>query len=99
MDFCSMFKRLQLKWKVNGWQLALIFTTFATGGSSCGYLARKLLAFISIDNRLLYLIAYLLLVTLLWPLCLVVICIPLEPFRLFRNYIFKIFRRISNKQS
>lgn len=94
-----MFKRLQLKWKVNGWQLALIFTTFATGGSCCGYLARKLLAFSDIDNRVLYIPIYLLLVTLLWPLCVVAISLPLGQFRFFRNYISKIFRRITNSRS
>jgi hypothetical protein len=89
-----MLKRLQQKWNVNTWQLALIFCTFAIGGSTCGYLARKLLGLVDIQSGWFFIPLYLLLVTLLWPLCVVIISIPLGQFRFFKTYIHKIFKRI-----
>lgn len=89
-----MFKGLQQKWRVSGWQLLLIITTFALGGSLCGYAGRKILELFSIDLPLLRVIVYILLITLLWPLCVIIISIPFGQFAFFKNYINKIGKRI-----
>lgn len=91
-----MLRRLQQKWGVNGWQLSLILATFAIGGSTCGYLSRKLLGLLTIESGFLFLALYIVLVTLLWPLCVVIISIPLGQFRFFKSYIAKIFRRLKS---
>lgn len=93
-----MFKGLQQKWKVSGWQLLLIITTFALGGSLCGYSGRKILGLFAIDSSLPRVILYLLLITLLWPLCVLIISIPLGQFAFFKTYINKIGRRIFGKR-
>ncbi len=87
-----MFQRLREKWKVNGWQLALILITFALGGSTCGYLGRKILALLDIESGFIRLPLYILLITLLWPVCVLIISIPLGQFRFFQGYLKKVFR-------
>jgi hypothetical protein len=94
-----MFEKLQQKWKVNGLQLALILITFALGGSLCGYGGRKLLGLLNIDNQALWIVAYIITITILWPLCVLLISIPLGQFPFFRRYIQKIFRRFTGKSA
>jgi hypothetical protein len=93
-----MLKKLQEKWKVGIGRLVLIITTFALGGSLCGYLGRKLLGFTSMEKGVLWVVAYVLLVTILWPLCVIVISIPLGQFVFFKNYLRKVFARISGRR-
>jgi len=88
-----MFSRLQQKWKVTGWQLTLILCTFALGGSLCGYFTRLLIQPIGIDNAFLYGTLYFILLTLLWPLCVLTISIPLGQYPFFRNYLRKMGSR------
>jgi hypothetical protein len=85
-----MFSRLQQKWKVSGWQLTLILCTFALGGSLCGYITRLIIQPLSIDNAFLYGTVYFILLTLLWPFCVLAISIPFGQFAFFRNYLRKI---------
>jgi len=92
-----MFNRLKEKWNVNWLQFALIFCTFAIGGSVCGYTGRKLLGLLSIEKSILYYLIYIMLITVLWPLAVLVVSIPLGQFTFFRNYIRKIGRRILRK--
>lgn len=89
-----MFSRLQQKWKVTGWQLFLIIATFALGGSVCGYIGRKILALFTIDYALINIVLYILLITVLWPVCVLIISIPLGQFPFFKIYINKIGRRM-----
>ncbi|HKB43945.1 MAG TPA: phosphoribosylglycinamide formyltransferase [Chitinophagaceae bacterium] len=89
-----MFNRLKQKWKVNGLQLALIITTFAIGGSLTGYAGRKLLNFFSIDKGWLWIVIYIILICLLWPLAVLLVSIPFGQYKFFTKYIKKIGKRI-----
>ncbi len=93
-----MFQKLKEKWKVNGLNLLLIITTFALGGSLCGYAGRKILLLTGLGKGVVWLIAYILLVTLLWPLCVILISIPLGQFKFFKSYISKIARKMSGRK-
>jgi formyltetrahydrofolate-dependent phosphoribosylglycinamide formyltransferase len=97
-QFCSMLKKLQGKWKVNTVSLVLILITFATGGSLCGWLGKKLLGFTGLEKGVLWFILYIIIITLLWPLCVLAISIPLGQFKFFKNYIRKIFNRMAGKR-
>ncbi len=90
-----MFNRLQEKWKVNGWQVALIIVVFALGGSLCGWLGKRVLNLFAIDQVGIRIPLYILLVTLLWPVCVILISIPFGQFPFFLNYLKKIFRRMT----
>lgn len=92
-----MFERLQQKWKVNGWRLLLILITFATGGSLCGYLGRLLLNQLSVNQPVVRIILYIVLVTILWPFCVLLISIPTGQFFFFRSYLKKMGERIAGK--
>lgn len=94
-----MFQKLRDRWKVNGLNLALIIITFALGGSLCGYLGRKLLLFTGLEKNVLWFVLYIILITLLWPLCVLLISIPLGQFRFFLSYIKKIGRKMSGRKA
>ncbi len=89
MIFAPMFKRLQEKWKVNTVQLVLVLITFSIGGSLCGFLGRKVMDLFTIESTLLYGTLYFIIVTLLWPPCVLLVSIPFGQWRFFRNYLRK----------
>lgn len=92
-----MFERLQQKWKVNGWRLLLILVTFALGGSLCGWLGRKLLGLFEIESNIIRIPLYIILVTILWPFCVILISIPFGQFMFFRSYLKKMGNRMRGK--
>lgn len=89
-----MFKSLQKKWKVSGWRLLLILFTFAIAGSLTGYAARRLMPIFEIELLLLYFAVYILLITLIWPLAVLLISIPFGQFSFFRRYIIQIGNKL-----
>lgn len=93
-----MFQKLQSKWKVTGGRLLLIIVTFALGGSLCGYAGRKILQLTSLEKGFLWIVLYILLITILWPLCVLIISIPLGQFSFFRQYLKRIFARMSGRK-
>ena len=93
-----MFEKLKHRWKVNGLNLVLIITTFALGGSLCGYAGRKLLLLTGLDKGVFWFTLYIVLVTLLWPLCVLLISIPLGQFAFFKNYLIKVWGKISGSK-
>jgi hypothetical protein len=89
-----MFNRLKKKWGVGGFQLILIIATFALGGSLCGYLGKLLLQLTGIERGVLWIVLYILLVTILWPVCVLAISILTGQFSFFLAYIKKIGKRL-----
>lgn len=85
-----MFERLQKKWKVSGLQLALILCTFAIGGSFTGFIGKKIMNSLNIQEDWLWAVIYILLITILWPLAVIVVSIPFGQFSFFTKYIRKI---------
>jgi formyltetrahydrofolate-dependent phosphoribosylglycinamide formyltransferase len=98
VQLCGMFSRLKEKWNVSWLRFILIFSTFALGGSLCGYLGRKILGWMNLETGIGYIILYILLVTLLWPLCVLTISIPLGQFTFFRKYLRKIGMTMFGRQ-
>ncbi len=93
-----MLNKLKHRWGVNNLNLLLIILTFALGGSVCGFVGRKILSVTSIEKGALWIIVYIVLVTLLWPLCVLIISIPLGQFVFFKKYLVKIWTRMSGKK-
>jgi formyltetrahydrofolate-dependent phosphoribosylglycinamide formyltransferase len=89
-----MFQGLQKKWKVGGVQLALILFTFAIGGSLTGYTARKIINSLTIETNWLWIVLYILLITILWPVAVIVISILFGQFGFFKKYLQRISKRI-----
>jgi len=93
-----MFKRLKEKWQVSWLQFTLIFCTFAIGGSLCGYLGRTILDYAGLDKSILYYIIYIPFITLLWPLCVLLVSIPLGQFTFFKGYISRLMSKMSGRK-
>lgn len=85
-----MFERLQKKWKVGGPRLFLIICTFAIGGSATGFIGKKIMNWLSVQQDWLWAVVYILLVTIIWPMAVLIVSIPFGQFRFFSRYIRKI---------
>jgi len=88
-----MLNGLQRKWKVSGFQFLLILSTFALGGSLCGYIGRLLMQTTGVQNSWAYGTLYILFVTILWPFCVLLISVPFGQFKFFSNYLRKMGAR------
>ncbi len=89
-----MFQKLRNKWKVNGWQLLLILCTFAIGGSLTGYIGKLIMPLFGIETPWIAVPVYILLVTILWPLMVVLVSFPFGQFRFFTGYLKKMGQRM-----
>ena len=89
-----MFEKLRQKWKVNVLQLVLILCTFAIGGSLTGYAAKKIMNTLPIESDWLWAIIYILLVTIIWPMMVLIISLPFGQFRFFYNYTRKLGQKM-----
>lgn len=93
-----MFKKLQRKWGVNAGRLFLILFTFALGGSLCGLAGQKIMGITGLEKNVVWFILYIIIVTIIWPLCVLIISIPLGQFLFFKRYLNKMRNRIFGKQ-
>ncbi len=94
-----MLKRLQQRWKVNSLTMVLVLCTFALGGSLCGYAARRILLITSIEKGFLWVVCYIIILTILWPMCVLLISIPMGQFLFFKKYLTKMGNTISGNNT
>ncbi|MEO6734412.1 MAG: phosphoribosylglycinamide formyltransferase [Ferruginibacter sp.] len=90
---------MKQRWQVNGINLALIICTFAVGGSLCGFAGRKLLELTGLHRGFLWVLSYIIVITLLWPFCVLLISVPFGQFSFFIKYLAKIWRLMSGNKS
>ena len=93
-----MFDRLRKKWKVSGFQLVLILSTFALGGSLTGYVGRRLMNYLPIDLNWLWVAIYIVVITLIWPMAVLMVSIPFGQFRFFTGYLKKMGNRVTGNR-
>ncbi|MCR6719256.1 MAG: hypothetical protein NVV59_02975 [Chitinophagaceae bacterium] len=89
-----MFSRLKNKWKVSGLQLLLILCTFAIGGSLTGLAGKAIMGYLPIERGFLWVLVYVILVTLIWPISVLVVSVFFGQFRFFISYLKKMGRRM-----
>ncbi len=89
-----MFEKLKNKWKVSGLQLFLILCTFAIGGSLTGFGAKKIMNLLTVQADWLWAILYILLLTIIWPMMVLLVSIPFGQFRFFNNYTRKLGKKL-----
>lgn len=94
-----MLQNLKNRWMVSGLNLVFIICTFAIGGSLCGYAGRRILELTEIKNEFVWIASYIILVSLLWPLCVLLISIPFGQFSFFKNYLLKIWLSITGNKT
>ena len=83
-----MLEKLQAKWKVSLLQVILILCVFTIGGSCTGYLAKKIMPILALDNKFLWTI---------WPIMVLIISIPFGQFAFFKNYLYRMYSRMQGK--
>lgn len=89
-----MFQRLQQKWRVNGLQVLLILCTFAIGGSLTGYAGKKLMNLLPVEQKWLWVMLYIIVITIIWPVSVLLVSVFFGQYRFFLKYIRKIGIRI-----
>jgi formyltetrahydrofolate-dependent phosphoribosylglycinamide formyltransferase len=89
-----MFARLQQKWKVGPVQIVLIIICFALGGSLTGYSAKKIMDVLKVETDWLWTIIYILLVTVIWPLAVLIVSLFFGQFKFFKGYVKRIGQKI-----
>ena len=95
-----MFDKLKNKWGVNGFRLFLILCTFAIGGSLSGRVAHYILNNVfEIENRAVSIVAYVLLITILWPVCVLLVSVLFGQFNFFKKYLARVGRRIFGRKN
>ncbi len=85
-----MLEKLKHRWGVHGIKLVLIICTFAVGGSLCGYAGRKILLLTGLESGPLWILLYILLITLLWPASVLLISIFFGQFSFFKKYLLRV---------
>ena len=92
--------RLQDKWKLNSIvQVIVVLIIFALGGSTCAFLGKKIMPALGFETRgVLYWIIYVLIVTILWPLCVLMYSIILGQYAFFKKYLSQMGRRMIGKK-
>jgi len=89
-----MFARLQQKWKVGPLQIVLILTCFALGGCLTGYTAKKIMDVLPVEEDWLWMIIYILLVTLIWPIAVLFVSFFFGQLKFFRGYVTRLGHKI-----
>lgn len=98
----SYLSKLQQKWKLNSiMQVIIVLIIFALGGSTCAFLGGKLMPSLGFDvenKGILYYIVYIIIVTILWPLCVLAYSIILGQYPFFKKYLGQMGRRMIGKK-
>ena len=91
--------KLQQKWGVGPVQFWLIMTTFALGGSLSGYLNKQILNLVFLEKNAAYWLIYPLLLTILWPISVILVSFVTGQFAFFKGYLGRIWGRLSGGNS
>ncbi len=95
----GMFDRLKDKWGVSGVRLVLILCTFAIGGSLCGYGGRRVLEWVGLERKNVgWYVLYVVVVTVLWPFCVLGVSVFFGQFGFFRRYIGRMLGRMFGRR-
>ena len=89
-----MFSGLKKRWKVNVWQLLLILITFAAAGSATGFVGKFLMDLLDIQILWLYILIYVVLISLVWPMMVITCSIVFGQFHFFKGYLKRMGKRI-----
>lgn len=79
---------------MNGLQLLLILCTFAIGGSLTGLAGKRIMNLLPIEKGIFWIILYILIITILWPIAVLLVSIFFGQFRFFTSYLRKMGRRM-----
>ena len=90
----AMLNKLQKRWGISAWRVVLVLCTFAIGGSLSGWSARKLMPLLELEKGVAFWAVYLVLVTLIWPVAVLIISVFFGQFAFFKSYLARMARRM-----
>lgn len=93
-----MFQKRRQRWSVSNVDFVLVISTFAIGGSLCGFLSKQILVQFEIERGPVWFIIYILVLTFTWPFCVLTISLPLGQFKFFKAYLSGIGKSISGRK-
>ncbi len=85
-----MFRKLQSKWQVTPLRFVLILITFAVGGSLSGMIGKLVMSQFNFNQKVITIPLYILVVTLAWPICVLVVSVFTGQLTFFRKYLVKL---------
>lgn len=99
-DKKNYLSKLQDKWKLNSiFQVIMVLIIFTLGGSTCAFLGRKFMPLIGMEDKGAgYWVVYILIVTILWPVCVLFYSILLGQYPFFKKYLGQMGRRMVGKK-
>ncbi len=89
-----MLKKLQKRWKVTAFQLVLVLCVFTIGGSLSGWVGKRIMDLLQLQNRVLWVIVYIVVLTIIWPIMVFLVSIFFGQTRFFKSYIRKMGLRM-----
>ena len=93
-----MLEGLKKRWQASGLRLVFILATFALGGSLTGFVGKKLMNGLDVTQPVLYVIIYILIMTIVWPLMVLLVSIPMGQFGFFRKYVARLGNRLFKRK-
>lgn len=95
----TYLEKLKQKWQLKSvMQVIIVLIIFTIGGSTCAFLAKKTINIFAIENRTIYIIVYVLLATIYWPICVLIYSIILGQYQFFKKYLSKMGKRMIGKK-
>lgn len=92
-----MLEKLKKRWQVNTLGLFLIILTFALGGTLCGIAGKRVMLLTGMEKNITWYLIYILIISILWPACVLLISIPLGQYLFFSAYLLRVKNRIFGK--
>ena len=89
-----MFQKLQKRWGISALRVVLVLCTFAVAGSFSGWAARKLMPILELDKGAIYWLVYVVLVTLIWPMAVMIFSLVFGQFSFFKGYLGRMAKRM-----
>ena len=96
----NFLNKLQEKWRLKSiFQVVMVLIIFTLGGSTCAFLGGKIMPYLGFENRnVLFWVVYILMVTILWPICVLSYSIILGQYPFFKKYLSRMGKRMIGKK-
>jgi hypothetical protein len=97
----NYLSKLQYKWKLTSiFQVIIVLIIFALGGSTCAFLGKKyIMPLFNFESRHMgYWLVYIIVVTILWPICVMFYSILFGQYAFFKSYLTKMGKRMIGKK-
>ena len=93
-----MFEGLKKKWNVGPQRLFFIILSFALGGTACGVIGKQIMKLTGLEKNFIYFFIYIVVITLLWPFCVIIISSIFGEYVFFKKYVSALLHKITGNK-